>query len=281
MSDFFDDQEVDDIAQSHIEQVSSLEEKQTKKILSSYKRVRQELRDRLDMIPPGTFTAQKMSGTLYQVQAAIDALTRNLQSDMLDSAQVMGEKGIENLITELNKLSKKFTGAVVPINIDAAVIATETKNLLLSRYESSLQSYNGLLRARIAQGLTDAVIAQDDLPGVVSRVGKTFMAEEWKLQQIARTELMNIYSQGKLSGMSELWNDGKGDIPDLKKTCFAPMDSRTGKDSKYADKLKLIVAIDEPFIYYWDGKRREFMAPPDRPNDRQILIPYRESWKSR
>lgn len=281
MSDFFDDQEVDDIAQSHIEQVSSLEEKQTKKILGSYKRVRQELRDRLDMIPAGTFTAQKLQGTLVQVQMAIDSMTRNMHSDLGDSAQVMGEAGVEDLIKEIKKFQKLFAGAVVPINIDAAAVATDTKNLLLSRYEASLQNYNGLLRARITQGLTDAVIAQDDLSGVMSRIGKTFMGEEWKLQQIARTELHNIYNQGKLSGMSELWDEGKGDIPDLKKTLFHPMDARTGKDSKRLAKSNPVVAVDEPFVEYSTGKRLEYMAPPNRPNDRAILIPYRDSWKSR
>ena len=46
----------------------------------------------------------------------------------------------------------------------------------------------------------------------------------------------------------------------------------------YADKKHLVAEIDEPFIYTWKGKRREFMSPPDRPNDRSILVPYREAW---
>ena len=78
--------------------------------------------------------------------------------------------------------------------------------------------------------------------------------------------------------MKKLWGDGEGTIPDLKKTLYHPMDKRTGEDSKWLNKNNLIIPVDEPFKYTWNGQVREYMAPPDRPNDRSILIPYRESW---
>lgn len=283
MSDdsFFTDSEVEDVAQSHIESVRSLEDREARKILKTYSRVRQELRDRLDQAEPGTFTAQKLQGTLLQVQLAIAEMNRNLLKDFGSSAIDTGVMGVENLIKELNKFNKKFSGSVVPINLDAAVIASDNKNLLFNQYETSINSYGEILRARMARGLTESVIAQDNMSDVVTRVGKTFLGEEWKLQQIVRTELHSVYNQGKLGGMSDLWDEGKGDIPDLKKTLFHPMDSRTGKDSIRLSKNNPIVPVDEPFIEYSTGKRLEYMCPPNRPNDRSILIPYRESWKNR
>jgi len=67
-------------------------------------------------------------------------------------------------------------------------------------------------------------------------------------------------------------------MPDLMKTLMHPIDKRTGDDSKLAARLRLVVPIDEPFVYKWNGETREFMAPPDRPNDRAILVPYSTSW---
>lgn len=281
MSEFFEDNDVEDVAIAHIEAIRSLEDREMRRVLKTYKRVRQDLRDRLDVINQGSFTAQKIKGTLIQVEAAIKEMTTSLKSDFNDSAQMAAEAGVEDLVKEIKKWNKKFTGAVLPINLDAAVIATDTRNFLFNRYEVSMQAYSETLRARIAQGLTEAVVAQDTFSEALSRVGKTFLGEEWKLQQIIRTELHNIYNLGKLDGMNELWDDGNGRISDLKKTLYHPMDARTGEDSKRLAQNNPIVPVDEPFVEFSTGKRLEYMAPPNRPNDRAILIPYREAWKSR
>ncbi len=58
------------------------------------------------------------------------------------------------------------------------------------------------------------------------------------------------------------------------KTTYPVKDDRTGDDSWFYYDMKQIKPIDEPFSYEWKGKERVFMTPPDRANDRQILIPY-------
>ena len=58
------------------------------------------------------------------------------------------------------------------------------------------------------------------------------------------------------------------------KTTYPVKDNRTGDDSWYYYDQHQIVPIDEPFRYVWEGKERVFMTPPDRWNDRSILIPY-------
>lgn len=276
--EFLEQSDVEAVAESHVERILQLEKAEADRIMKVYRRIRQDLRDRLDTLPRGSFTAQQLGGVLAQVDAAINAMSGSLRSEMDSSAQAAAEKGVEDLIDELERFEAVFTGAVVPINLDAIVVATDTKNFLFNRYESSMSSYNQMLRSRFAAGLTQAAVEQVSVSEIVQRVGQTFMGEEWKIQQIVRTELHNIYGLGKLNSMRELWGEGDGDIPDLKKALYHPKDSRTSKDSLYADSLDLIVPVDEPFIYKWKGDTRRFMSPPDRPNDRSILIPYRESW---
>ena len=157
--------------------------------------------------------------------------------------------------------------------------AAKTQKFLFNQYDASIDAYNSMLRAKMAQSLTESVVAQDTTGDVIQRLGQVFQGEQWKLEQITRTELHGVYARGKLSGMQELWNEGEGTIPDLKKTLFHPMDKRTGKDSIWLNKNNLIVPVDEPFRYKWNGVERVYMAPPDRPNDRSILIPYRDSWQ--
>jgi hypothetical protein len=276
---FFEDESVQNTAQNHIDQILALEQRESERIIKLYRKVRHELRDRLEYAPKGTFTEEKLRGTLAQVELAIDAMSKNLTKGISDSSDLAAEKGIDHLITEINKYNKIFKGSFIPINLDAAVVASDTDNLLFNRYKTSIDAYSGAIRSRIAQGLTEAVVQQLTLDEVVGSIGRTFQGEEWKLLQISRTELHNVYSQGKLRGMSDLWGEGKGDIPDLKKTLFHPMDLRTGSDSKRLAQNNPIVDIDEPFIEDSTGKKLTYMAPPNRPNDRAILIPYREEWK--
>lgn len=272
---FLESSNVQDVAESHVERVVGLEKDEAEKILKVYKKVRSDLRDRLDLIPGGTFTAQKMQSTLVQVELAIQAIQNKLKQEMSSSADLMSEQALNDLISEIKKFEKKFTGASIPINLDGAVIASNVNNLLMSRMESSLETYNVFLRSRISQGLSEAVIAQDNYTEIVRKINLTLMGEEWKAQQIVRTELHNVYSMAKIEGMRDLKD---GSIPDLKKALYHPMDKRTGADSKKADSLNLIVDVDDYFEYTWKGEKRRFFQPPDRPNDRSILIPYRESW---
>ena len=276
--EFFVDESVQEMAEDHASMVLGLSEREARRVLRSYESVRRELRDRLDKIPAGTFSAQKMGATLVQLDLAINKMGKSLVGDMKDSVKLASEQGIDDLIKELSKWDKKFVGAIKPINIKAVEAAADTNKFLFNQYDASIDSYNAFLRSKMAQSLTESVVAEDSVSDVVGRLGKVFLGEQWKLEQITRTELHGVYARGKLSGMKKLWGEGEGTIPDLKKTLYHPMDKRTGEDSKWLNENNLIVPVDEPFKYTWKGQVREYMAPPDRPNDRSILIPYRDAW---
>lgn len=64
------------------------------------------------------------------------------------------------------------------------------------------------------------------------------------------------------------------------KTTYPVLDDRTGEDSLYYYSLRQVKPIDEPFEYTWKGKERVFMTPPDRPNDRNVLIPFVGSYSN-
>ena len=85
----------------------------------------------------------------------------------------------------------------------------------------------------------------------------------------------NIYNVSKMDGMGSI---KKKFIPDLKKMLVHPMDNRTAQDSKALAKKNPIVDIDKPFKFVYNGETRVFSHPPDRPNDRAILIPARDKY---
>ena len=70
-------------------------------------------------------------------------------------------------------------------------------------------------------------------------------------------------------------------MPNLKKALIHPQDHRTADDSLKLAKINPVINLNESFKYKWEGKVREFFAPPDRPNDRAVLVPVRLSWKAK
>lgn len=273
---FFDDVDTLGIVERHIRKLLRLEEDEAERVFEAYREARRELQDRLLSVRGDSFTAQQLRGTLVQVDTALAAMARGLKESMGESAELVAESGVEDLVEEIRAFEEHFRGAVVPINVDAAAIATDQKNFLFNQYEASLEAYSADLRAQLANSLTQAVIQQAPLSNVIRGMGQFFMGEEWKLHRIARTELHHAYGMGKLEGMRRLLD---GQVPDLMKTLVHPMDDRTARDSKYVARLDLIVPVDQPFKYKWRGEERIYMTPPDRPNDRSIMVPYRPVWE--
>lgn len=277
MPGFFDEVDATGVVEDHIKSVLSLEDAQASKILESYQEIHSRLVQRLSRVPANTFTGQHLRGVLAQVQGAIEAMNKQLSGDMKEGAFKAAMSGVNNLTKELKVFDEKFTGAVTPINLNSALLAKDTADFLVTKYNTNLEAYGKNLVAKISEGLFSATIGETSYDQVVGRIGRFFNGEEWRLHRIVRTELHGIYNRGKIDAMSELVD---GDLPDLKKTLMHPMDARTGKDSLYAARLALVANVDEPFEYVWNGELRTFMAPPDRPNDRAILVPYREEWGS-
>lgn len=277
MADFFEEIDTLDIVESHVQRVLKLEESKANLLLRRYKEVRQELRDRLDRVQGDTFTAQQLRGVLIQVDGAIAAMNKGLKEAIGEQSFDFALLGVEDQLSELQKFEKHFTGAVVPININAQLVASDTDNFLINRYESSINAYSEGIRSMLVTNLTNESLMESSLSKVTRQLGTFFQGEEWKLLRIARTELHNVYNLGKMNGMLETRDQV---LPDLMKTLYIPMDARTGSDSKALSRQSPIVPIDEPFVQVWKGQKRVYMAPPDRPNDRSILIPYRKDWEN-
>src|SRR5206468_1830278 len=122
--------------------------------------------------------------------------------------------GVDDILTELKKFEKQFTGAVVPINVNAQVVAQDTSNFLLNQYDASLDAYGQGLITQMTSAITQSALMEEPYGEMVSKLGNFFMGEEWRLHRIVRTELHNVYNVGKLNGMYDTQEEA---IPDLMK----------------------------------------------------------------
>jgi hypothetical protein len=271
---FFEEADSEGIVEDHIKKALNLEDSQQTKLLKSYRDIQSDLLNRIKGTRRGTFTRQHLIGVLAQVQGAIGAMTKQLAGDMNDGAYDAALMGVDHLIKEINTFDERFTGAVTPINLNAAILADDVSNLLANQYQKSLDKWGGDMLNSIAQGLMTSAIGETTNDEVVERIMGFFTGKEWEVRRIVRTELHHVYNKGKLESVRELSDE----LPDLKKALLHPMDQRTGADSIALAKQNPIIPIEENFVQVWQGRTLTFMVPPNRPNDRAVMIAVRPEW---
>lgn len=294
MSIFHEEIDALDVAEDHARNVLELENRQAEKLLRVYQRVAAVMRQRLRNLPTDSFTAQQLRVTLLQLEVSLITFEKELAEETDFGASLLADQGISDLRDEVNAYNDYFKGSLQLASVDLNVAATDAKNLLINRYQISLDTYGQALRRTIASGLQDMIIQR--LPSEEihrqmlekDTLGRFFEGEAWRLRRIVRTELHNMYGIAKLNGLERIEEQDDA----IRKTLYHPRDHRTGDDSAYAATLNLRPKVDEPFVYTWQprdksgkptGKsyKRTFMTPPDRPNDRAILLPYHPSWQRR
>lgn len=276
---FFEDIDSLKIVERHIRRAVGLEVHQAQLLVKNYIQARKDIVDRLKSVTSGTFTEAQLKTTMLQLDTIIRGLSVRVGNEINFSSENLSEQGYEDLFKEVNTFREKFQGISTDIPLSAIITSLRPENLLINQFQSSIQNYNQSLRAEIQRVLTQSVIQKKTAYQAIDEINLTMKNEEWKVARIVRTELHQIYNVSKMNGMVDI---AKKTIPKLKKTLIHPMDTRTGKDSKILAKLSPIIDVGQPFKYsFRQGKKiitREFMTPPDRPNDRAILIPYAPEW---
>lgn len=281
------------VAEDHAQRVLSMEQQEAERLIRRYEKVAQDIRRRLQNLPEDTFSAQFMRGVLLQIEAAMVAFEKDMQGEIGGSVRKIVRQGTEDTLAEIRRFNDEFRGAVQPMDIDTNLAATQTSDRLFNEYQASLERYSQDLRHKLAANLRDMQLQNLTKDQMLDRmlrqrgIEKFFAGESWRLRRIVRTETHDMYGTAKQELLTRIADEHE---PAMKKALYHPMDSRTADDSKFLlaqaelpeseREARVVVPVKEPFEYYWGGDRRQFMNPPDRPNDRSTLIPFHDSWDS-
>lgn len=274
--DFFDEIDSVKILERNANKIEGMELNSARKLLKQYKKASEALKLELLSTPDNSFTEAKLKNTLFQVERTIRELEVNNKPHLKTFFDDMSDFGVEDSAKEVNALEKHFNGISNAIDVDSIIESTDPDSFLFNNFESSVSTYNQTLRNGFQKSLTDSLIQQKSWSQAVWDMEQIFSLSEYALARIVRTELHGIYAGAKYKGFLSVKDQY---LPDLKKTLYHPIDSRTGQDSVAMKKANLITSMDKPFEFSFDGKQYTFMYPPNRPNDRAILIPYREGWQ--
>jgi hypothetical protein len=153
---------------------------------------------------------------------------------------------------------------------------------LLHHYQESSRAWGPTTVARIQEGLAKSLVQGETVDEAVSRVSGAsglYEGERWRAERVVRTEMSYSYGVAKQVSMGNLAQQ----VPHMKKRLVATHDNRTGQDSIDLDGQT--VAVEQPFVWAvkdskgrLTGKIVHYMQPPNRPNDREVVIPWMDGW---
>ncbi len=279
-----------------IEYVQGAGLRRTQELLESSARdLRLRIKDKIRSGHQETFTLTQLKTTLAQVEDVLRNVVRGLHTTIVDNGIEAAEHSAEDTIRYLKSAEKAFKGVgVSPLAIREA-----------SMLEEATQGVRASILRRLASS-GEPVEDADDEPhpaklGVLERYGvecidhfetelrkglvakKTFGEMEDALierspflqgaprhwaTRIVRTEVMGAYGRAGWETIRE----ADEQLGDMTKFLSATFDDRTGSDSFAVHGQ---CRRPEQAFESWYGL---YQHPPNRPNDREIVVPHRISW---
>lgn len=281
---------VDQILKLHRAQLKGvIELRGVKSVKSLYEQARADVETKLSALKTAgkdqTFTAHHLRQVLVQVRDGLKVFERGLHGSLKQNGKLAATLAQRHTISSVKLLEKKFTGTVPILQVeDAAVfrrVYDDVEPSLLNRYQASISNYGIPTIRKVRDALAQSIIENETVDEAVDRVVDAkrgiFAQERWRAERIVRTEMSYAYGVTNQQTMESVADD----VPDLQKKLIATFDDRTGDDSK--DLHGQTVPWDQPFL--WEKRTKkggvelvEYMQPPNRPNDREVVIPWRDGW---
>jgi hypothetical protein len=250
-----------------------------------------DLRARLAVVEasklgPESYTAMQMRATLKQVEQVVARLTKGMRGLLVDNAEQAGAKGAEGAVKYLQQADKAFRGiGTQPLALRTASMIDAARGAsaasILRRLSADpnhpghmgvLQRYGvntiGHFERELQKGIVQRKSWQQMRKDITEKSPFLQAAPKFWATRIVRTEFMAAQSKGQHEAVVKANKDLGGFV----KILSAVFDDRTGADSVAIHGM--IRRPEEPFEW-WEGA---FMHPPNRPNDREIVVPHRIAW---
>jgi hypothetical protein len=273
--------------EAHLQQLEHLiRTRGIRGVRAIYEDARKELQDRLLALknrPLGSESLE-LRAMQAQVNAVLSILGRDLHKHLRDVSKTAATLGAQHGLREYKMFAKRF-GALVPVmSLDRASVfhgmVAGVDQSLLRRHSAVSASWAASTIAAIERVMANAVMTGKPLHQTVQEVaGRTGVLanEKWKAERIVRTESQYSHGAVKQQTMEQIKQD-TGEV--LMKRLIEHIDDRTGDDSFIIHGQT--VPVNQPFT--WKRKVRgswvteSFMHPPNRPNDRSVVIPWDPKW---
>lgn len=233
----------------------------------------------------GTWSAMERAATLAMVRRAFVQLSGRLSGSLESRIPELVSQSIRDSAKFLNSLDRSFgagrAGIIRPMRFDTLTFLNRTNaeigQVRLREFPQSFRRYGAAAVAAIEEQLGIISIqgipwteARDEVWQIVRGVVKD---QQWRVERILRTESSAIANAGHLAAIQEeALDDEPGD--EMFKRLVSTFDEVTGEDSVFVHGQ-----TRRPKEFFVDNIGRQYQAPPNRPNDRELVIPWRSSYE--
>lgn len=230
----------------------------------------------------GSWGAASKAQTMVQIAQSVKGLSSSQVRSLQRALPGVAERAQASTADWLRILDESFAGTVQPLRWDSLEwLEQERRPLLQSRlriYRKSFQRYGAEAVAAIESEIVERILTGDPWTdareSVMAIVREQVGDRQWMVDRIIRTESSAAWNGITMAALeAEDADDPDPDDPMLKKL-VATFDAVTAEDSRLLHGQTR--RLDEMFLDVTSG--REYMAPPNRPNDREIVVGWRRSW---
>lgn len=242
---------------------------------------------------PGSFTEHQQRLVLAQLKQGQALISRRLAGELGDLTLEAQRESLRGLSQQLSSLERVFTGADVALPVEEAArfigVIDKRRTSLLKMHNESMARYGARAVGDMEGALAEALVSGETPMQMIDRVQDVIDGEWWQAERIVRTETAWAYNATHRDGME----DALEELPDLKMQWVElvddagnPMDERVGVDSLAMHGQ--VADVDGEFVMPATAPGgakvsdslvgQSWAFPPNRPNDRATVTPWRREW---
>lgn len=223
---------------------------------------------------------------LMPIRTRLEAHFAGVAQRLEGKLNKQGEPLLAAGATDAGKLVGKLTGREPPPELAAKVSAKHLAEIDKLR-ASSARSVAGEIGGQTWRGLRASFEKQVDPRHLIVLAGELMDQQSWRVDRLVRTETSYAYNLAQAAALKAfptedgelLWGRWTERVDDLS---GRPLDKRVAEDS-----LVLHGQVARPggvFTMPADARvsskliGRSWVHPPNRPNDRSVLLPWQRHW---
>lgn len=271
------------VAAQHAE-LAKLTEDQVARAARLTQEALERMRRRLARARPDSWAEHQGRLVVREIQDLLGALVVAQGASMAVGVRRAVGIGARSVVSTLRAMDGML-GATGPLRVDVlAWVASggaQLSGLRMRVVESSLARYGALAGQEVADEIARIALVGgtwvEARPAIEAATARVVQGRQWMVDRIARTEVAAAYNGARVGLLvaEDQVDTFRASRDRLQKKLVAVFDQKTGKDSVILHGQT--VPVGNPFV---DVTGREYMAPPNRPHDREIVIPWRASYGS-
>ena len=226
------------------------------------------LERQLARMPVGSWGRASREATLAALRLSVRDLVRVQSTGLTGKLTEAALASARGTASYLMALDRTYLGVVRPLRFDTVEWLSanaKASSHRVRQFRKSFQRYGGKVVSEIEQEIARSIMIGESWVDARERVVEITRA---LVDRITRTETSAAYNGTRLRAMRA--EDRPGDR--MLKLLSSVIDGATGRDSLIVHGQKR--PVGEPF----EGPNGPFQAPPDRPRDRAMVVPWRDRW---